>query len=114
MPYERRPERAKPEEQRDGLRRPPFTLANSDASQWAGRTTLNSGSATVTVSTDAVNSDSLILLGPEAPGTNVASGFAKPIEVKSKNPGAAFVLGTTDGVAMARDTTVAWLVYRTS
>lgn len=40
----------------------PFvTKATSHAAQWAGRTTLSSGSATVTVSTRAVNSDSLIL-----------------------------------------------------
>jgi len=42
------------------LRGPLVTKANSSPNQWAGQTTINSGSATVTVSTFQVNSDSLI------------------------------------------------------
>ena len=42
------------------LRGPIITKANSSPSQWAGTTTLNSGSASVVVSTNQVNSDSLI------------------------------------------------------
>lgn len=48
------------------LRGPLITMASSSPNQWAGRTTLSSGSATVTVSTFQVNSDSLITLGVEA------------------------------------------------
>lgn len=42
------------------MRGPILTKANSSPNQWAGQTTLSSGSATVTVSTFQVNSDSLI------------------------------------------------------
>ncbi len=42
------------------LKGPLITMANSSPNQWAGQTTLSSGSATVTVSTFQVNSDCLI------------------------------------------------------
>lgn len=45
-----------------GLRGPIFTMARSASNQWAGLTTLASGSATQVVSTQSVNSDSLISL----------------------------------------------------
>lgn len=79
---------------------------------FVGRTNLASGSATVTVSTALVQSDSLILMGAQAT-TNQASGFGQPIEVKSINPGVAIVFGTAEGVALARDTTIMWLLWRT-
>ena len=47
-----------------GLRKGPFlTKANSASGQWAGSTTLASGSATQVVSTTTVKSDSQIYLG---------------------------------------------------
>lgn len=67
------------------LRGPLVTKANSDASQWAGRTTLGSGSASQVVSTFAVNSDSLLSFTAEValPAAyttqgriNIASGIA--------------------------------------
>ena len=45
---------------------PTATKANSSPNQWAGRTTLSSGSATVTVSTFQVTSDAVIWRGVEA------------------------------------------------
>lgn len=96
------------------FRRPLFVPAQSKSNQYAGRTTLASGSATVTVSTTVVNSDSIVWMGLAAPGTNVASGQFKAIEVKSIDAGNAFVLGTADGVAMARDTVVMWTIVHTS
>lgn len=95
------------------LRGPMLTNANSDDFQWAGRTTLGSGSSTVTVSTAVVNSDSIVLLGSQA-ATNQASGVSTPIEVKSINPGNHFILGTSDGDSLSRDTTVMWMVMLTS
>lgn len=95
------------------LRGPMLTDANSDDYQWAGRTTLGSGSATVTVSTAVVNSDSLILMGSQA-ATNQASGVSTPIEVKSIDPGNHFIIGTADGDALARDTDIMWMVMPTS
>lgn len=67
------------------LRGPLVTRATSDANQWAGRTTLNSGSATATVSTFQVNSDSLLSFSTQAAlvagyttmgRTSIASGIA--------------------------------------
>lgn len=48
------------------LRAPIFTKALSASNQWAGRTTLASGSASVVISTAIVNSDSLIALNIQA------------------------------------------------
>lgn len=71
--------------QRAFMRGPIVTRINSDVSQWAGRTTLASGSATVTVSTRTVNSDSLVFTALEVAlpagystqgRTNIASGVA--------------------------------------
>lgn len=96
------------------FRSAPSIDARSRASQYAGRTTLNSGSATVTVSTTIVDSDSIILTGfASGDAADVGSGLAKGIEVKSLNPGNAMVLGTVDGITMARDTTIMWVVFRT-
>ncbi len=94
----------------------PTTKASSAAGQWAGRTTVPSGSATATVSTTVVNSDSIILLG-QVGNANVASGTAiRPFEVKTISPGGYFTLGTQDGqiVAGGRDTIVPWIVWKVS
>ena len=93
------------------FRGPSFVNILSKTNQFAGRTTLTGGSTTVTVSTTVVTSDCLILLGHQAPGTDVASGGWRDVEVKAINPGNAFVLGTADGVSMARDTIVMWLAW---
>lgn len=59
------------------LRGPLLTKANSASTQWAGRTTLQSGSATVVVSSTIVKSDSLIRLGYEGNANmGVAAGTA--------------------------------------
>ncbi len=178
---------------------PMFTRASSGPSQWAGRTTLNSGSATIVVSTFAVKSDSLIRFGIEGnaklpilagqvtitSGTSFAtvsnaafaadslvqltieqaatgakiqqnSGFAQPVEVMSLGAGSMdvgfavqslnpraddtvisylampadglpsaievrsisdsnyFILGRADGVAIARDSTIMWMIEKTN
>lgn len=96
------------------LRGPLFARVNSNAGQYAGITTLASGSATVVVSTTQANSDTLFLLG-QVGNANVASGAVKgPIEVKTISPGAWFTLGTIDGVAVARDTLVHWMALQTT
>lgn len=94
------------------MRGPLTTKASSSSNQWAGRTTIESGSATITVSTTIVDSDSLILLGRQF-NTNVLSGQSRALEVKSISPGNFFTLGTSDGVAIARDTAIMWLVIKT-
>jgi hypothetical protein len=94
------------------LRSPLYLPIQSATNQFAGRTVLGSGQATVTVSTTVVDSDSLILLSAEA-ATNQASGFARAVEVKSISPGNFFAVGWADGVAAARNTTIAWVVFKT-
>lgn len=92
----------------------PSIKTQSANNQFAGRTTLNSGSATVTVSTTLVGSDSVILLGAQAP-TNQASGVAnRSVEVKSINPTNHFIIGTSDGQAIARNTIVSWVLFKAS
>ncbi len=95
------------------FRGPPFTLAASHQYQFAGRTTLSSGSATVVVSTSVVKSDSIILRTPES-NTRQSSGVAQPIEVMSIADGSHFTFGTADGQALARDTTIMWMLLNTS
>lgn len=92
------------------LRGPLATKTASTPSRWAGRTTLNSGSNTVVISTRSVGSDSLILFNMQA-ATDQGSGVGQGLEVKSINPGNAFILGWGDPqVKPARDTTVMWFV----
>ena len=87
--------------------------APTEPNPWAGRTTLNSGSATSVVSTTLVQSDSIIQYGIEA-NTLQSSGVAAPIEVMSIADGVSFTFGTADGETLARDTTIMWSLMRTS
>jgi len=99
----------------------PTTRAQSAAGQWAGRTTVPSGSATAVVSTTVVNSDSIILLGQvgNAAVGSTAPGSATsvpPFEVKTISPGGYFTVGTMNGQALAtpaRDTILHWVVFKT-
>lgn len=97
---------------RGNLRGPLSTKVNSSANQFAGITTLGSNVATVTVSTTAVKSNSLILFGARTT-LNVNSATGRAIEVKSIVDGSYFSFGTADGVAMARDTAIHWMLFRT-
>ena len=95
------------------LRGPLRTRASSASNQWAGRTTLNSGDATVAVSCSVVQSDSLIMYGVEA-NIRQDSGVAAHIEVMSIIDGSGFAFGTAGGETLARDTTIMWSLMRTS
>lgn len=95
------------------FRGPTTMVANSKSNQFAGLTTLNSGSATVTVSTTAVKSDAAIFLTMKAT-TRQNSGFAKPLEVSSLVHNSYFVIATADGVAIPRSTTIMWEIKHTS
>ena len=87
--------------------------APTEPNAWAGRTTLNSGSATVTVSTTTIKSDSIIQYGVEA-NTRQDSGVGAAIEVMSIAEGVSFAFGTAGGETIARDTTIMWSLMRTS
>lgn len=92
----------------------PTFKTTSSPNQFAGRTLLASGSNTVVVSTRTVGSDSIILTSLQA-ATDQASGFGQGVEVKSINPGNAFVMGWQDPNSKpARDTTVHWVLAKGS
>ena len=95
------------------LRGPLRTRASSASNQWAGRTTLSSGDATVAVSCSTVQSDSIIMYGVEA-NTRQDSGVGAAIEVMSIIDGSGFAFGTSGGETLARDTTIMWSLMNTS
>ena len=81
------------------LRGPFMTSVQSGPQQFAGRTTLNSGSATITVSTFAVMSDSLIHLGLEGnDNLNIIAG--------TFTVGSAELTATVSNAAIAADSLV--------
>lgn len=59
------------------LRGPIRTKATSGPNQWSGNSTINSGTATLTISTQIVNSDSIIALNVQAalPAAYTTQGF---------------------------------------
>lgn len=79
---------------------------------FAGLTTINSGSSSVTVSTAVVTSGSLIMYGtnPSSIGPNSGGGIA----VSSVVDGVSFAFARPTGNAVAWDETVMWEIVRTS
>lgn len=103
------------------LRRPLFAgLSSVDAgsasNQMAGFVTVNSGSATATVSTQAVKSHSLILMTVVNQNSGIAasSAFWPGMEVKSIVHGAYFTIGWSGGSAQARQARVHWFIFDTA
>ena len=76
-----------------------MTSVESGPKQFAGRTTLNSGSATITVSTQAIQSDSLVHLGFEG---NANHGIIAGTLVVAS----ATLAGTVSNAAIAADSLV--------
>lgn len=89
------------------------TDATSHAAQYAGRTTIASGTTSVTVSTAMVNSDSLILMGREFNFT-VGSNENVSTHVSTINPGNFFTVATDDNTNVEQDVTIMWLLLPTS
>ena len=82
---------------------------------FAGRTTLASGSVSATVSTTAVNSDSIIQATIEVGSLGVANAASGGnIAVNSIVSGTSFALTNVSGVAVPWDNTVMWTLYKTS
>lgn len=86
--------------------------APTEANPWAGRTVLASGSATVTVSTATVQSDSIITFSTEVGTLGVNSGAG--IVVTSIADAVSFMFGRASGQAVAWDETIMWSLMRTS
>lgn len=96
------------------LRAPLAVRATSGmAGQFAGRTTLNSGTATATVSTTNIKSDSLVFHGFQV-ATLCGSGVGYTIGVSSIVHGVSFAVGYIDGQGRAPGGTVMWEIRRTS
>jgi len=81
---------------------------------WAGRTTLSSGSSSVTVSTALVNSDSLILKCSEVASVGVGANSGGAILVNSIVSATSFAFARATGTAAPWDETVMWMLIRTS
>lgn len=94
------------------IRRPLLVEIRSAANQFAGFTTLASGSATQVVSTSAISSGDLVFTGFMGP-SDTASGTGRMIEVKSIDSGNAFHFGTADGLTIPRDTHIMWMIFKT-
>lgn len=88
-----------------------LTPARTDP--YAGRTTINSGTVAVTVSTALVNSDSLVDYGVQvstvSPNVN-SGGF---VGVNSIVSGVSFAFSWATGVAVPQDVIVMWRLTRT-
>ena len=91
------------------FKNPSITDTSSNINQFAGVTTLASGSATVTVSTTNCRSDDLVLHSLQA--SSVSSGA---VCVRSINHGNAIVFGWTDGASRAFDSKLMWWIVRGS
>lgn len=91
------------------------TVAGSASpKQFAGRTAIASGTASVVVSTAVVNSDSIINLSFQVASTSTASGTPFTyLVVNSIVSGTSFAITTQDGVGR-HGGTVMWEVRRTS
>lgn len=92
---------------------PPVMSVASKSNQFSGRTTLSSGSTTVTVSSTVIGSDSILHLATQS-ATRQNSGFGQPVEVATISPGNFFTLAPADGVAFARDTTIMWDIVKSA
>ncbi len=101
------------------LRRPFFhgpasVRTTAGPQQFAGRTALASGTASVTVSTAVVNSDSIIFHSFQANTTTAGSGTQFSTVVSSIVSGISFALGTADGQGRQPGGTFMWEIRRTS
>lgn len=93
---------------------PRITQAQSHAHQWAGRTTLNSGSASVAVGTTAVKSDSIILFNTQVSSINVSANSGGFLAVNSVIEGTGFTFAWASGSAIQYDVTIMWEIMNTT
>jgi hypothetical protein len=96
------------------LRAPMGVRATSGmAGQFAGRTTLASGTATATVSTTNIKSDSLVHMTFQC-ATLATSGTAGTFGVSSIVHGVSMSIGYVDGAGRGPGGTLMWEIRRTS
>lgn len=88
-------------------------IRTTGSAPFAGRTALASGTAFVTISTQAVNSDSIIY-GTLQVATQASSGTLGTYAVSSIVAGVSFAYGALDGQGRAPGGTVMWEIRRTT
>lgn len=105
---------ASPRRVEEGMLRqgPDFLRTAAGPGQFAGRTTLNSGTATVVVSTAVVNSDSFFRLA-EVGVPGVGSNSGGHVVINSIVSGVCFTLARATGVASPVNATISWEIVRT-
>ena len=89
----------------------PIVRVGSSTNQYAGRTVLNSGSTTVTVSTKAISAGDLIQATVQhftVQDSGVGAGFC----VRTISTGNFFTMSWSDGRARGFDATVMWEIRR--
>lgn len=90
-----------------------FTKTNQVTNPWAGLTVIQSGSASVTVSTNAITSGSIIRYGCTVGSVGVSAASGGAIVVNSIVDGTSFAFARQYGVANAFDDTVMWEIVAT-
>lgn len=95
----------------DSLLKSPLKVNGSSALayKFSGIVAINSGTATVTVSTTSVQSNSIFQLALQSL-TDQSSGVGRSVEVRSIVDGGYFILGFADGKTQPRDVNVHWVL----
>jgi len=106
---------ANPRRVEEGMLRqgPDFNRIYPDGRAFCGRTTLGSGSASVTVSTGVVNSNSMFRLASIVASVSVGVNSGGYIAINSIVSGVSFALARSTGVAVAMPEIVSWEIIRT-
>src|SRR5262245_17099997 len=94
--------------------RGPVRTKTGGANPWAGRTTLNSGSVSVTVSTCIIQSNSILHMATFPASRGVAANSGGYIGVASVVDGRSFAFARATGVAVPWDEVISWEIVRTS
>jgi hypothetical protein len=95
------------------FRGPPLTQLTT-LGAWAGRTSLGSAQASVTVSTAVVNSDSVFMIASNPGSVGVGANSGGAVVVNSIVSGVSFALARATAVGAPWDSTVSWMIWRTS
>jgi len=106
---------ASPRRVEEGMLRqgPDFNRIYTDGRAFCGRTTLGSGSASVTVSTGVINSNSMFRLASIVGSTALGANSGGGVVVNSIVSGVSFALARPTGTAVAWSDIVSWEIVRT-
>ena len=96
------------------FRGPRTTILEGGAAAWAGRTTINSSDASVTVSTAMVASGQLFNLGVEPGSLGVGANSGGMVVVSSIVDNVSFALAYATAVGVPWDTDISWEIVRTA